>query len=84
MSIEELEVEIKKLTPRDRAALAKWIVESLDALSESEIEALWAEEAEHRLDEMEQGLVTEIPAEEVLHRARVSDSSDQRAESYAP
>ena len=74
MSIEELEVEIKKLTLRDRAALAKWIVESLDALSESEIEALWAEEAEHRLDEMEQGLVTEIPAEEVLRRARAAIS----------
>jgi putative addiction module component (TIGR02574 family) len=74
MSIEELEVEIKKLTLRDRAALAKWIVESLDALSESEIEALWAEEAEHRLDELEQGLVTEIPAEEVLRRARAAIS----------
>ncbi|MBI3781399.1 MAG: addiction module protein [candidate division NC10 bacterium] len=74
MSIEELEVEIKKLTLRDRAALAKWIVESLDALSESEIEALWVEEAEHRLDELEQGLVTEIPAEEVLRRARAAIS----------
>jgi len=74
MSIEELEVEIKKLTLRDRAALAKWLVESLDALSESEIEALWAEEAEHRLDELEQGLVTEIPAEEVLRRARAAIS----------
>ena len=74
MSIEELEFEIKKLTLRDRAALAKWIVESLDDLSESEIEALWAEEVEHRLDEMEQGLVTEIPAEEVLRRARAAIS----------
>ena len=74
MSIEELEVEIKKLTLRDRAALAKWIVESLDELSESEIEALWAEEAEHRLDELEQGLVSEIPAEEVLRRARAAIS----------
>ena len=72
MSLEELEVEIKQLTLKDRAALAKWIVESLDELSESEIEALWVEEAERRLDEMEQGLVTEIPAQEVLRRARAS------------
>jgi hypothetical protein len=49
---------------KDRATLAKWIVESLDELSEAEIEALWAEEAERRLDELEQGLVSEIPAEE--------------------
>ncbi len=74
MSIEELEVEIKKLALRDRAALAKWVVESLDELSASEIEALWTEKAEHRLDELEQGLVTEIPAEDVLRRARAAIS----------
>ena len=74
MSIEELEAEIKKLNLKDRAALAKWIVESLDELSESEIEALWAEEAERRLDELEQGMVTEIPAGEVLRRARAAIS----------
>ena len=70
MSREELENEIKKLPLKERAKLAKWIVEGLDELSESEIVALWAEEAERRLDELEQGLVTEIPAEEVLRRAR--------------
>ena len=45
-------------------------MESLDELSEAEIEALWAEEAERRLDELEQGSVTEVPAEEVIRRAR--------------
>lgn len=74
MSIEELEAEIKKLPLGDRAALAKQLVESLDELSESEVETLWAKEAEHRLDELEQGLVTEIPAEEVMRRARAAIS----------
>lgn len=74
MGINEIEAEIRKLPIRDRSVLAKWIVESLDELSESEIEALWAEEAERRLDELEQGLVTEIPAEEVLRRARAAIS----------
>ena len=74
VSLEELEIEIKKLTLKERAALAKWIVQSLDDLSESEIDALWAEEAERRLDELEQGLATEIPAEEVLRRARTAIS----------
>ena len=74
MSREELEAEIKKLTLQDRAELAKWIVQSLDDLSESEIETLWVEEAERRLDELEQGLATEIPAEEVLRRARTAIS----------
>jgi len=74
MSIKEIEAEIKKLSLPDRAALAKWLVESLDELSEAEIDALWAEEAERRLDELEQGVATEIPAEEVLRRARAATS----------
>jgi putative addiction module component (TIGR02574 family) len=74
MSIDELVAEVKKLSLEDRASLAKWVVESLDELSESEIEALWAKEAERRLDELEQGLVPEIPAEDVLRRARVAIS----------
>ena len=70
MSLEKLETEIRKLALKERAALAKWIVQTLDDLSESEIAALWAEEAERRLDELEQGVAAEISAEEVLRRAR--------------
>jgi len=74
MSFDELVAEVKKLSLKDRAALAKWIVESLDELSEAEIEALWVQEAERRLDELEQGLATETSAEEVLRRARAAIS----------
>ena len=74
MSLKEIEAEIKKLDLKDRAALAKWIVESLDDLSEAEVEALWAAEAERRLDEMERGQVNEIPAKEALCRARATIS----------
>ena len=74
MSLKEIEAEIKKLDLKDRATLAKWIVESLDDLSEAEIKVLWAEEAERRLDEMERGQVPEIPAKEVLRRARATIS----------
>jgi hypothetical protein len=70
MSRKEIEAEIRKLDLKERAQLAKWIVETLDELSEAEVEALWVEEAELRLDELEQGLVTEIPVEEALRRAR--------------
>jgi hypothetical protein len=69
MRLDELENEIRKLNLEERAALAKWIVESLDDLSEEEVETLWVEEAERRLGELEQRLVDEIPAEEVLRRA---------------
>ena len=74
MGLKELEAEIKKLDLKDRATLAKWIVESLDELSEAEIEALWVEEAERRLDELEPEEVTGIPAGEALRRARAAIS----------
>ena len=74
MGRKELEAEIRKLDLKERAALAKSIVESLDDLSEAEIEALWAEEAERRLDELEQGLVSEVSAEDALRRARAAIS----------
>ncbi len=51
MGIKEIEVEIQKLELNERASLAKWIVESLDELTQAEADALWAEEAECRLDE---------------------------------
>lgn len=72
MSLEDLEAEIKRLPLKERGTLAKRILESLDNLSESEIEALWVEEAERRADELEQGLAVGIPAEEVLRRARAA------------
>lgn len=74
MGIGEIETEIRKLSLKERAALAKRIVDSLDELSESEIEALWIEEAERRLDELEQGVAKEVPADEVLRRARTAIS----------
>ena len=43
MGIKEIEVEIQKLELKERATLAKWIDESLDNLSEAEVEALWTE-----------------------------------------
>ncbi len=72
MSLKEIEAEIKKLDLKERAELARWIVESLDDLSEQEIQSLWVEEAERRLDEMEGARVTEIPAKEALRRARAT------------
>jgi len=74
MSLLELETEISKLPVCERAALAKWLLDSLENLSEAEIDQVWTEEAERRLDEMERGEVVEIPADEALRRARAAIS----------
>lgn len=64
------------LSPNERAMLAEHLIRSLDAEDEPEaedqerIDRLWAEEAERRLKEIEDGLVTPIPGDEVMRRLR--------------
>jgi putative addiction module component (TIGR02574 family) len=50
--------------------LADHLLESLDAEDQKRIDALWAEEAERRVKEIEDGIVTPIPGEEVMNRLR--------------
>lgn len=70
MSIEEVEIEALKLDPNLRAKLAMKLLYSLEDLSDEENERLWAEEALRRHEELETGLATERPAEEVFQNAR--------------
>lgn len=58
------------LPPGTRAMLAEHLLESLDAEDQKRIDALWAEEAERRDKEIEDGTVTPIPGEEVMNRLR--------------
>jgi hypothetical protein len=57
MTIEELKREALRLDPSGRANLARDLLSSLDALSDSEIEQLWLEEATRRHDEIVAGTV---------------------------
>jgi len=50
--------------------LAEHLLESLDSEDQKRIDALWAEEAERRDQEIEDGTVTAIPGEEVMNRLR--------------
>ncbi|OKY76742.1 MAG: addiction module antitoxin RelB [Desulfobulbaceae bacterium DB1] len=58
-----------ELTLEERAQLAGKLLMSLDEPSESEIERLWLEEAERRIEEFRSGKVKGIPADEVFRRA---------------
>ena len=61
-SLEELKSEALKLAPEARAKLAQVLLESLEDLSEAEIERLWVEEAIHRDEEVDAGKVPLRPA----------------------
>jgi len=58
--------EALSLPPAERAESADQILTSLDPREQSEIDALWAREAEERLDAFEEGRITSIPAAEVF------------------
>ena len=66
MKLSDLEVEALKLDPQERARLAERLLDSLQELPETEVEALWLDEAERRDREADEGRVTLIPADEVL------------------
>ena len=70
MTIDELKAEVLRLAPKNRADLARELLASLDALSESEIERLWLDEAERRLVELETDGALAEPSHMVLGRVR--------------
>ena len=65
-----LESKALKLSRRERARLAQCLISSLDQQVDGNVEKLWVEEAERRLDELKSGKVAGIPAEKVIKRAR--------------
>ena len=69
VTIDELMREALTLDPQGRARLAHRLLDSLDELSEAEVEQLWLAEAARRDAEIDAGAATH-PADEVLARAR--------------
>ncbi|MBU1426009.1 MAG: addiction module protein [Gammaproteobacteria bacterium] len=68
-NIEELAKATMALDIEDRATLAGKLLLSLDEPTPSELERLWLDEAERRLDAYRAGRVQGIPADEVFRRA---------------
>jgi len=68
---EEIMKAAMALPPDVRAILAQDLMDSLtplDPAEQAEIDAYWAKEAERRCKEIEDGIVTPIPGEEVMAR----------------
>ena len=66
----EFESEALKLPSKDRARLAERLISSLDPETDPEAQRLWLQEAERRLDELESGDVSGVPADQVFEKAR--------------
>ncbi len=57
-----------RLPPVDRAELVEQILSSFDRPSREEIDALWAKEAEDRIDAYDQGKIKAIPVSQVFEK----------------
>jgi len=58
------------LPPRSRAKLAERLLESLDDSTQKEIDRLWADEVEDRIEAYERGELKATPGEEVFRRLK--------------
>ena len=70
MNAETIRREALSLSAQERAELAAQLLSSLDSLSEEEIAQLWLAEAARRADEIDQGIMKQVPAEEVRRQAQ--------------
>lgn len=59
-----------QLVPKEKAALARILLEDLDSSTDGEVKRLWIEEAERRLDAYLRGEIEARPGNEVMSRAR--------------
>ena len=67
MSIGAIKENVSRLSVKERAALARWIIENLELTLEGEgaVDAAWRQEVRQRVEDIRSGKVHMIPAEKV-------------------
>jgi putative addiction module component (TIGR02574 family) len=70
IALEKVVDEALMLPADDRIGLVEKIIESLNLPTRSEIDKLWAEEAERRIEELDHGNVALIDGETVFTKIR--------------
>jgi putative addiction module component (TIGR02574 family) len=70
MTVEQIVEESRRLQPEELTELLDLLTVELYETPDPEIDRLWADEAERRLDEIRSGKVKAIPGDEVMARAR--------------
>ena len=58
------------LTPQEKAALARILIDELDPANDAEVEQLWIAEAKRRYEAYLRGEIQAIPGDEVMSRVR--------------
>ena len=67
---EELKKQTRLLTAREKAMLARILIEELDASTDTNVEQLWVAESQRRYQAYLRGEIDAYPGDEVMTRAR--------------
>lgn len=70
MNLQRIEDEALTLPQEERVQLIQRLVLSLDSPSEAELRSDWLLEARRRAEELDNGSVQAVPADEVMRKAR--------------
>ncbi len=70
MSLKQIQNEALQLSEKERAELARKLLISLELPTEKELEQDWLAEANRRAQDLDNGMVRPISAEEVSKKAR--------------
>ena len=69
-SLADIEEEIRRLNPEDKAELMRTLVAELDGPADSNVERVWLETAQRRYRELVEGKVSGVPGPLVFDRLR--------------
>jgi putative addiction module component (TIGR02574 family) len=69
-NLKKLQKEIRALSSREKAALARTLIEDLDKTVDKDAEELWLKEAQRRYQKYKAGKVAAVSGEEAMLRAR--------------
>jgi putative addiction module component (TIGR02574 family) len=67
---QDLEMQARALPVKEKAALARLLIEELDMTVDADAEQLWIDEAQRRYDAYREGELEARPGDEVLARVR--------------
>ena len=70
MNVKQIESEALRLSESERAELAQKLILSLDTTDKEMLDEAWLQKAKERAQELEQGIVQAIPADEVRIKAQ--------------
>ena len=70
VAAEQLKGQLANLSQRDRAALAHFLIQSLEGATDTDAEELWDQELARRADEIRNGTAKGEPAEKVFSELR--------------